>query len=145
MRGEIFEIIIPEFDYHLIMRVRDLRIKHKPYLSMFQLAQQLGLPDSSVSKAENMKDRFRYNTRTLNRIANFFQLRSYSELFPEKIIKNDLVKMRLQKVTLKKGKQIVSEDGTIPKAYEVISIVPLTESETLLWQANKLPYLSITK
>jgi len=145
MEGDIFEIIIPEIDYYLIERVRELRIRHKPYLSMLQLAQQLGLPDSSISKAENMRDRFRYNTRTLNRLAVFFSIKSYSELFPKTIIKNDLVKMRLQKVASKKGKQSVNPDGTVDKAYKVISIIPLTEEETILWQANKLSYLTIIK
>lgn len=112
---------------------------------MLQLALALNLPDSIISRAENMKKRDKYNVRTLNKIANFFQLESYCELFPEKVIYGDLVRMRLQKVIHKKGKQLINDDGSIDKPYKIISITPLTEKETLLWQADKLPYLTIVE
>jgi transcriptional regulator with XRE-family HTH domain len=143
MQEEVFEIIIAELDYYLIEKVREMRLKHQPYLSMLQLSLQLDMPDSTVARAENMKKRDKYNVRTLNKIANFFQLKSYAELFPKRLIKNDLVRMRLQKISLKKGKQRLNTDGGVNDAYLVISITPLTEKEVALWHARKLPYLKI--
>lgn len=145
MEEQIFEIITTELDYYLIEKVRTMRIKHQPYLSMLQLALALNLPDSIISRAENMKKRDKYNVRTLNKIANFFHLKSYSDLFPKQVMHGDLVRMRLQKVIQKKGKQMVNADGSVSKAYNIISITPLTEEEITLWQANKLPYLTIIK
>lgn len=145
MKREVIEIIILELDFYIIQRVRELRISHKPYLSQLMLAQEMELPESYVSKVENMKLRYKYNMRALNKIANVFKLKSYSELFPSQIITNDLVKIRLEKSPIKNGKLKVNEDGTVDKVYTTISITPLTEKETLLWQANKLPYLTIIK
>ena len=102
-------------------------------------------PESYISKVENMKIWYKYNTRALNKIANIFKLRSYSELFPKRIITTDLVKMRLQKLPIKNGKLNVNDDGTIDKAYEIISIVPLTEKELALWNTDSLDYLTIIK
>jgi len=143
MKEEIIEIIILELDYYLIERVRELRIKHKPYLSQLKLAQELEFPESYISKVENMKIRYKYNIRALNKIANLFKLKSYSELFPKRIVSNDLVKMRLRKLPIKNGKLGVNEDGSIDKVYEIISIVPLTEKELALWYTDKLEYLNI--
>ena len=72
MEDEIFEVILSQLDYHLIEKVREMRIVHKPYLSMLQLSLLLDLPDSAVSKIENMKKRDRYNIRILNKIAKTF-------------------------------------------------------------------------
>lgn len=143
MEEEVFEIIISELDYYIIEKVREMRIKHIPYLSMLQLSLQLDLPDSAISKIENMKKRDRYNIRTLNKLANLFRLSSYAVLFPHQVITNDMVRIRLQRLLIKKGKQKPHDDGTVEKPYKVISIVPLTEAELALWNADKLPYLTI--
>ncbi|MFP9097903.1 helix-turn-helix domain-containing protein [Flavobacterium sp. RHBU_24] len=143
MEEEVIEIIILELDYYLIERVRELRIRHTPYLSQLKLAQELEFPESYVSKVENMKIRYKYNVRALNKIANFFNLKSYAELFPRRIVPNDLVKMKLKKLPIKNGKLKVNDDGTIDKAYAILSLVPLTEKELSLWYADQLPYLTI--
>lgn len=145
MEGELFEIIILELDYYLIQKVRELRIKHQPYLSMLELSQQLNLPDSTVSKAENIKDRFKYNTRALNKIAIFFKLTSYTELFPQFVFQHDLVRMRLRKNLAQKGKHKINADGGVDDSYHIISIEPLTEREIELWHARKIPYLTTYK
>ena len=145
MEDEIFEVILSQLDYHLIEKVREMRIVHKPYLSMLQLSLLLDLPDSAVSKIENMKKRDRYNIRILNKIAKVFQLKSYGELFPDHIVENDMVRIRLKKRPIKKGKQLTNNDGTVNKVYEVLSIIPLTEKEIVLWNTSKLNYLTIIK
>ena len=144
MKEEVFEIIIVELDYYIMERIRELRIRNSPYLSQLKLSQELDLPESYVSKAENMKIRFRYNTRALNKIANLFQV-PYSALFPKELIKNDIVKMRLKKVPSNKRILKVNKDGEVEKPYEILSIVPLNERELSQWVNNKLPYLAIIK
>jgi hypothetical protein len=145
MKADIFEIIMLELDYYIIERVRELRIKHEPYLSMLQLSHALDLPDSTVSKAENMKDRFKYNSRALNKIAIFFRLSSYSELFPQVVFQNDLVRIRLKKNPSKPSQLPINNDGSVDKAYTVLSVTPLTEKEIVLWHSKKIPYLTIIK
>jgi len=142
MKDEVFEVIVLELDYYIIDRIRELRIRHMPYLSQLKLSQELELPESFVSKAENMKIRFKYNLRSINKAANLFQV-PYAELFPKQLVKNDVVRMRLKKVTNKKRILTVNPDGTLDKAYEIISIKPLNEKELGLWNANKLEYLTI--
>ena len=145
MEEELFEIVILELDYFLIEKVREMRIRHKPYLSMLKLSQELELGESYVSSIENLKSRVKYNVRALHKIAAFFKLKSYAELFPGKVLKNDLVRIRLKKLSIKKGKLKVNPDGSIDRAYEIISIEPLNEKEVQLWKANKLEYLTIIK
>ncbi|MXN91131.1 hypothetical protein GR160_07795 [Flavobacterium sp. Sd200] len=137
MKGEIFEIIILQLDYHLIEKVRELRVRHSPYISMLRLSQELELGDSYISSVENPKLRVRYNLRALHKIATFFRLKSYTELFPKRVLPHEMVRIRLCKIPVKKGKAIPEE-----KPYQIISITPLTEEELKLWQANKLPYLT---
>lgn len=145
MGTQTFEIIISELDFYLIQKVRELRISHKPYLSQLQLSLQLGFSESAVARIENLQLRDRYNIRAVNRIIKFFKLKSYAKLFPENILEHDLVRIRLEKPMRKKGKIVVHADGSIDTAYKVLSITPLTEAETFLWQAKKLPYLTIVK
>ncbi|WP_143375237.1 hypothetical protein [Flavobacterium zepuense] len=145
MEEELFEIIILELDYFLIERVREMRIKHKPYLSMLKLSQEIDLGDSYISSVENLKSRVKYNIRALHKIAGFFKLKSYNELFPSRVMKNDIVRMRLKKLPIKKGKLNMNDDGTVDKAFEIISITPLNENELQLWKSNKLDYLTIIK
>jgi len=142
MEEEVFEVITLELDYYIIERIRELRIKNIPYLSQLKLSQELELPESFVSKAENMKIRFKYNLRAINKAANFFQI-PYAELFPLHNIKNDMVRLRLKKTANNKRILTINSDGSVDKAYEVISIKPLNEKELALWHANKIDYLTI--
>ncbi|WP_139235653.1 hypothetical protein [Mucilaginibacter polytrichastri] len=145
MKEELFEIIILELDYFLIEKVREMRIRHQPYLSMLKLSQEMELGESYVSSVENLKSRVKYNIRAIHRVAKCFKLQSYLELFPSEVMKNDIVRMRLRKFPIKKGKLGVNDDGTVDKAYEIVSVNPLTEKELQLWKSNKLPYLTIIK
>jgi len=112
---------------------------------MLKLSQELELGESYVSSVENLKTRVRYNIKAIHKIATFFKLDSYADLFPKKVLKNDLVRIRLKAKSIKKGKAKVSDSGIIDKPYEVISITSLNEKERELWKANKLPYLTIIK
>ena len=145
MKEEVIDIIVLELDYYIIERVRELRIKHKPYLSQLKLAQEMEFPESYISKVENMKVRAKYNIRALNKIANLFKLKSYAELFPKRIVSNDLVRMRLQRLPVKNGKLRINDDKTVDKVYDIISIEPLTEKELELWYSNQLDYLTVIK
>lgn len=145
MAEQTFEIIISELDLFLIQKVRELRISHRPYLSQLQLSLQLGFSESTVARIENLKMRDRYNIRAINRVMKFFNFKSYSELFPAHVLENDLVRVRIDKLPARKGKIKANVDGITPSTYQILSITPLTEKEILLWQANKLPYLTIIK
>ncbi|GAA0882178.1 hypothetical protein GCM10009120_07750 [Sphingobacterium siyangense subsp. cladoniae] len=141
---EVFEIIILELDYYLMERIRELRIKHVPYLSQLMLSQELGLPDSYVSRAENLKVRLRYNVRILNKAAHYFKV-PYADLFPKVLLSRDLVRMKVSKIPHNKRILKPGPDGEVLKAYRILSVTPLSLEETDLWQANKLPYLRIIK
>ena len=145
MEDQYIEIIMLELDFHLIGTIREMRIKHRPSMSQLVLSQKLELSESYVSKVENYKVSTRYNLRTINKAVNLFNVGSYAEIFPKDIVKNDLVRIRLKKLPIKKGKVDVNADGSVDKTYEVVSITPLTEKELELWKAKKLKYLTVIK
>ena len=124
----IIEIIISELDFYLIEKVRELRIKSK--LSQVALAQKIGVSEGYIGNIENHKQPNKYNIRMLARIAIALELKSYLELFPEKIYSNDLVKIKIDlidKADLKK-ENLVGEKLT---RFKSLSITPLTEKQIL--------------
>jgi transcriptional regulator with XRE-family HTH domain len=90
----IVELIISELDFYLIEKVRELRKKEN--ISQVQLAQKIGVSEGFIGLVENPKQNHKYNIRMLNRIANALKLKSYSDLFPDKVLSNDIVKIKIE-------------------------------------------------
>ena len=92
---KIIEIKISEIDLYLINRVRDIRVQKN--ISQLKLALALGLSEGAISKIENPRDRAKYNIRHINLLAKALKV-EFSELFPPKPLKNDIVILRLRLV-----------------------------------------------
>ena len=145
MEEEVIEIVISQLDFHLIEKVRDMRINSIPYISQVALSQKLDLSEGFVSKVENFKQRARYNIRLVNRIVDIFNLQTYGDLFPAEIIKNDIVRIRIKLFKNTKSNSKKVDEEISKKKYQVISTIPLSEQEFLLWKSDKLEYLTIIK
>lgn len=127
------EIIISELDFHLIEKVRELRIKSK--FSQVALAQKIGVSEGYIGNIENHRQKNKLNIRMLSRIALALDLQSYTELFPEKICTNDLVKIKLELVDKEKLKD--ETKGEVINRFKKISILPLSENEISIYDKNK--------
>lgn len=125
----IIEIIISELDFYLIERVRELRIKSS--LSQVTLAHKVGVSEGYFGKVENLKQPGKYNIRMLSRIAIALELNSYTDLFPHKILSNDLVKIKLELFTKKEILETVNKSGEIQTRLKILSITPLSEEEII--------------
>ncbi|WP_149207349.1 hypothetical protein [Flavobacterium johnsoniae] len=145
MEEEVIEIVISQLDFYLIEKVRDMRINSIPYISQVALSQKLDLSEGFVSKVENFKQRARYNIRLVNRIVDIFNLQTYGDLFPAEIIKNDIVRIRIKLFKNTKSNSKKVDEEISKKKYQVISTIPLSEQEFLLWKSDKLEYLTIIK
>ncbi|SHL43169.1 hypothetical protein [Flavobacterium chilense] len=143
MEEEVIEIVISQLDFYLIEKVRDMRINSIPYISQVALSQKLDLSEGFVSKVENLKQRARYNIRIVNRIVDIFNLQTYGDLFPAEIIKNDIVRIRIKLFKNTKSNSKKVDEEISKKKYQVISTIPLSEQEFLLWKSDKLEYLTI--
>lgn len=141
----IIEIITSELDFYIIEKVRELRIKFNPRMDQVELAQRLGVSEGYIGSIENPKIKAKYNIRMLGRITKALGLQSYKELFPEKILANDIVRIRLELLQTAARKQDVDSNGQIAKRFNVIAIKPLLDNELELWKQNKLEYLKIIK
>lgn len=141
----ILEIITSELDFYVIERVRELRIKFNPRMDQVELAQRLGVSEGYIGSIENPKIKAKYNIRMLGRIAKALGLQSYKELFPETILSNDIVRIRLELLQTAPRKQDVDENGQIAKRFNIIAVKPLADADLELWRQNKLEYLKIIK
>lgn len=122
------EIIISELDFYLIEKVRELRIKSG--LSQVALAQKIGVSEGYIGNIENHKQPNKYNIRMLARIAIALELKSYLDLFPEKIYSNDLVKIKIEPID-KADLQKENIKTEKLKRFKSLSIIPLTENQIL--------------
>tara|TARA_B100000378_G_scaffold240444_1_gene208770 strand:+ start:142 stop:579 length:438 start_codon:yes stop_codon:yes gene_type:complete len=141
------EIIISELDFYLIEKVRELRIKSKPYLDQVTLAQRIGVSEGYIGRIENPKIQSKYNIRMLHRVSKALGLNSYDLLFPTKLLSNDLVKIRLKLKNHAKRKHEIDDAGNVVKRFDILSVKPLNENEQKRWNTkdkkNKLDYLRI--
>lgn len=141
----IIEIIISELDFYIIEKVRELRIKAEPRVDQVELAQRLGVSEGYVGSIENPRIKAKYNIRMLGKIAKAFNLKSYQELFPEKVLANDIVKIKLHLIKTSSRKHEADENGEITKRFIVLSIIPMLDEELELWKLNKIKYLTVVK
>jgi len=131
----IIEIIISELDFHLIEKVRELRIKSN--LSQVALSQKIGVSEGHIGNIENHKLTKRLNIRLLARIAKALELKSYMEFFPDKIYSNDLVKIKIE--LLEGYKKRGGEFSEKINRFKNISITPLSEEEIAAYDRYKQP------
>lgn len=139
----IIEIIISHIDFYVIERLRELRVKSKPYIDQVELAQRIGVSEGYVGQIENPKSRAKYNLRMFARAARALGLKSYQDLLPAEVIKDDMVKIRLKLLKSDTKKHEADENGNVKKRFDIISIKPLNEDELIKWNDKDLQYLTI--
>ncbi|AUP79848.1 helix-turn-helix domain-containing protein [Flavivirga eckloniae] len=137
------EIIISHIDFYVIEKLRDLRVKSEPYIDQVDLAQRIGVSEGYLGQIENPKHRSKYNIRMLSRAAKALGLKSYQDIFPSEILKDDLVRIRLKLLKSATKKHEVDKNGNVKKRFDIISIVPLTESEIKKWKKGELKYMTV--
>lgn len=115
---KIVEITLPEIDWYVINRVKELRTKKD--ISQEQLSIRIGRAEGFISKVENLTERAKYNLRHLNLIAKALGV-PLADLLPSKATAHDLLKIKLRR------RKRVNKDGTESKRteVEVVEIVPL--------------------
>ncbi|WP_303316597.1 hypothetical protein Q4Q34_07260 [Flavivirga abyssicola] len=138
-----FEIIISYLDYHIIERVIELRAKSKPYVGQVALAHKIGVSEGYMGKIENPKDHAKYNIRMLGRVAIALGLKSYRDLFPDKVYENDLVRVVYEESKSYSSKHKLDKNGKILRRYSPISITPLNEDEIEQWKEGELKYMTV--
>ena len=139
------EIIISQIDFYVIERIRELRVKSTPYVDQVELSQRIGVSEGYIGQIENPKSRAKYNLRMIAKAARALNLKSYQEIFPNEILTDDLVKIRLKLLKSNKKKHEIESNGNIKKRFEIISTTPLTKEEVIMWNNHKLKYLNIIK
>ncbi|MEE9361444.1 MAG: helix-turn-helix transcriptional regulator [Cellulophaga sp.] len=139
----IIEIIISEFDFWIKENIRIERIKAK--IDQVELAQKLGVSEGYIGNIENIKNKSKANTRMISRIALALDLDSYNKLFPKQVLKNDLVRIKLELFNINTRKQVMDDKGSVPKRLKIVSVKSLTEDEISRWKKVKSPYVLNTK
>ncbi len=139
------EIIISQIDFYVIERLREIRVKSTPYVDQVELSQRIGVSEGYIGQIENPKSRAKYNLRMIAKAARALNLSSYKEIFPNEILTDDLVKIRLKLLKSNKKKHEIEANGNIKKRFEIISTIPLTKKEIIMWNNHKLKYLTIIK
>tara|TARA_R110002096_G_scaffold435785_1_gene662753 strand:+ start:529 stop:972 length:444 start_codon:yes stop_codon:yes gene_type:complete len=139
----IIEIIISEFDFWIKENIRIERIKAK--IDQVELAQKLGVSEGYIGNIENIKNKSKANTRMISRIALALDLDSYNKLFPKQVLKNDLVRIKLELFNINTRKQVMDKEGGVPKRLKIVSVKSLTEDEISRWKKVKSPYVLNTK
>ncbi|MDN4011060.1 transcriptional regulator [Chryseobacterium gambrini] len=127
--GRIVEVIIAELDLFLIDKIRELRGRAKPYISQVELSQRMGFADGYVGKVENFNSNSRYNIRKIHLAAVALKQESYNDLLPDKILKNDLLYLKLR-VNRKRNDTVdFDENGNVIKNYAILEKRVLTDEE----------------
>lgn len=139
----IIEIIISHIDFHVIESLRELRVKSNPYIDQVELSQRIGVSEGYVGQIENPKSRAKYNMRMMARAAKALNLKSYQDIFPIELLKNDLVRIRLKSLKSDTKKHEIDKNGNVKKRFEVLSIKPLNNDELIKWNNGDLEYMTI--
>ena len=144
IKVELVEIIISSLDLYTIEKVKELRNTASPKMSQGTLSQKLDLADGFISKVESYKQRSRYNLQHINKILNIFNLNSYNDFFPDKVIAQDMLKVRIE-FKNSRLQDPRTKKFHLNKTYKILSKTPLSEKEFELWKAKKLKYLTVIK
>lgn len=79
----------------------------------------------------------------LGRVAIALGLKSYNDLFPNKVYEHDLVRVTYKESKSYSNKHKPDKKGKIKRKYKPISVVPLTEDEIEQWTRAGKPYLKV--
>ncbi len=123
----IIEIIISEVDFYIIRNIREKRILAG--MTQEELSIGIGASESYIGNVENPKEPQKTNHRMLAKIARVLNVKLYHEIYPEKVPKNDLVKIKLKLLKKKNHQDEINENGCVISNIEILRIKALTEKE----------------
>lgn len=123
----IIEIITSELDFYINEKIRELRIKAG--LSQMALAQKIGVSEGYIGSIENPKDDSKASIRMLARIANALELKSYLDFFPNEILSNDMVRIRIELFKVSSRNQILDKDNKVPERLKELEKNPISIEE----------------
>lgn len=139
----VIEIIISHIDFYVIERLRELRVMSTPYVDQVELAQRIGVSEGYIGQIENPKSRAKYNIRMLARTAKALGLKSYQDIMPKEVLRDDMVKIRLKLLKSDTKRHEIDEGGNVIKRFDIISVKPLNDQELIKWNNRELKYLTI--
>lgn len=141
----IIEIITSELDFYIVEKIRELRIKAG--LDQVTLAQKLGVSEGYIGNIENPKNKAKANIRLLARIAKALEMESYINFFPVEILREDMVRIKIELLDISSRSQILDEEGRVPKRLEILETTPIStdEFEKLKSAKGGLKYCTIIK
>lgn len=139
----IVEIVISEIDFLIKENIRYSRIRAG--IDQVSLAQRIGVSEGYIGSIENPKNPAKANVRLISRIAVALNHDSYSEIMPKQIIKNDIVKLRLDLFNINTRNQVLDSKGNVPERLKVLSKVILSEKEYALFKEGKRAYCTIIR
>jgi transcriptional regulator with XRE-family HTH domain len=137
----IVEIVISEIDFLIKENIRYARIKAG--LDQVKLAQRIGVSEGYIGGIENPKNPAKANIRLLSRISVALELDSYNEIMPKEIVKDDIVRLRIDLFNINTRNQILDANGNVPERLKVLSKVKLTEEEYKIFKDEKQAYCTI--
>lgn len=139
----IVEIVISEIDFLIKENIRYSRIKAG--LDQVELAQKIGVSEGYIGNIENLKNSAKANTRLIARIALALKQNSYLEIMPKQIVRNDMVRLKLDLFDINTRNQVLDSKGNVPERLKILSKVILTDKEYNIYKEKKLPYCTIIK
>ena len=139
----VIEIIISHIDFYVIERLRELRVMSTPYIDQVELAQRIGVSEGYIGQIENPKSRAKYNIRMLARTVKALGLKSYQDIMPKEVLRDDMVKIRLKLLKSDTKRHEIDEGGNVIKRFDIISVKPLNDQELIKWNNRELKYLTI--
>lgn len=139
----IIEIVISEIDFLIIENIRYLRIKAG--IDQVTLAQKIGVSEGYIGSIENLKNSSKANVRLLSRIAVALNLKSYAEIMPKQIVRNDIIRLKLNLFKINTRNQILDSEGNVPQRLEILSKEVLSEDEYKRFKDEKRAYCTVIK
>ncbi|MEH6763832.1 MAG: helix-turn-helix transcriptional regulator [Aequorivita antarctica] len=139
----IVEIVISEIDFLIKENIRYSRIKAG--FDQVKLAQKIGVSEGYIGNIENQKNSAKANTRMIARIANALKINSYLEIMPKQVVKNDIVRLKLDLFDINTRNQVLDEEGKVPERLKILSKVILTDKEYNIYKEKKMPYCTVIK
>lgn len=137
----IIEIVISEIDFRVKENIRSARIKAG--IDQVTLAQKIGVSEGYIGGIENPKNPAKANVRLISRIASALNLSTYNDILPEKVLKNDMVRLKIELYNINKRSQILDKNGNVPERLKELSKTVLTDDEYNLFKENNGKYCTI--
>lgn len=131
----IIEIVISEIDFLIKENIRCLRIKAG--IDQVTLAQKIGVSEGYIGSIENLKNSSKANLRLLSRIALALNLNSYNEIMPKQIMKDDMVRLKLDLFKINTRNQVLDSNGDVPPRLKILSKEVLSEKEHQIFKDKK--------